>query len=109
MFEIVPSPSIQHSPSRFLYYTGEHLNVTCTSSVVGAVFTWSAVNDSSTQETLNLPNTISNGKSSVLVFKPIEYGAILVQLTCTVNISGNGNIITGELLTRFILVGKLWH
>ena len=75
---------------------------------MGAVFTWSAVNVSSTQETLNLPNTVINNEiSSVLVFKPIEYRDRSVQLTCTVNFLGNGNIITGEQSTQLILVGKL--
>ena len=75
---------------------------------MGAVFTWSAVNDSSTQETLNLPDTVINNEiSSVLVFKPIEYRDLSVQLTCTVHFPGNGNIITGEQSTQIILVGKI--
>ena len=52
----VQAPVIQLSPggNRFVYYSGEDLNVTCISTVVGAVFTWRAV-DSTTQQPLIIP------------------------------------------------------
>ena len=71
------------------------------------MFTWRAVNNGGTVETLPLPNTIINkGQPSVLIFKPIAYGEISVQLTCTVDFPGNGNIITGEQASIIILFGE---
>ena len=71
------------------------------------MFTWRAVNNGGTVETLPLPNTVINkGQSSVLVFKPIAYGEISVQLTCTVDFPVSGNIITGEQSSIIILLGE---
>ena len=100
---LVPNPSIQRSPNRDSYYTGEHLNVTCTSSVVGAVFTWSAVNVG-TQETLPLPDTIVNGQSSLLVFKPMTSKEIFFRLRCEATILGN--VIAGDTAILVIIFGK---
>ena len=87
-FLTVPAPAIHLSPGggRVIYYSGEDLNVTCISSVVGAVFTWRAVNII-TQQPLIIPNTtVSSGSNtSVLILRPIRVnGHVLVDLTCTV-------------------------
>ena len=102
----VPTPSIQRSPSRDSYYTGEHLNVTCTSSVVGAVFTWRAVNIDDAQETLPLPNTIVNGQSSLLVFKPITFNDISFLLRCVATIPENANVIEEGTSILISIFGK---
>ena len=99
----VPDPSIQRSPSRFFYYTGEHLNATCTSSVVGAVLTWSAVNVDGAQETLPLPDTIVNGQSSLLVFRPITFNGISFRLRCVATIP---NVIEGNTSIIINTFGK---
>ena len=66
IFFTVLAPIIQLSPGggRSVYYSGEDLNVTCISSVVGAVFTWRAVNII-TQQPLIIPNTtVSSGSNT---------------------------------------------
>ena len=91
----VPTPKIQTTTSRGVLYVGEDLNVTCTSSVMGAVFTWRAVIDFMQQPVI-LPNTTINisAHSSVLIFKPITFSSIhFVEITCTTTLPGNENII----------------
>ena len=125
----VQAPAIQLLPggSRVVYYSGEDLNVTCISTVVGAVFTWRAVNIT-TQQPLIIPNTtvssgsngsvlvtVSSGSNgSVLVIKPIRISNhVIVDLSCAIafpeNPNLNGNtfstlvIINGEYLILFYL------
>ena len=93
----VHAPAIQLSPdgSRAVYYSGEDLNVTCLSTVVGAVFTWRAINITTLQP-LIIPNTtVSSGSNtSVLVFRPIKVSnRVLVDLTCSIAFPANVNII----------------
>ena len=102
----VPDPSIQRSSSRFFYYTGEHLNVTCTSSVVGAVLTWSANNTGGAQETLPLPNSIVNGQSSLLVFRPITFNDISFRLRCVATVPENANVLEGNTSIPINIFGK---
>ena len=88
--------------SRAAYYSGEDLNVTCISSVVGAVFTWRAVNII-TQQPLITPNTtVSSGSNtSVLILRPIRVSDhVLVDFICAVAFPESANIIGN---TSFIL------
>ena len=108
MFLIVPTPSIIFTPSRFFYYyTGQDFNVTCISSVSGVVFTWSVVNTTGDGETLILPTIITNDRTSVLAYKPIAYGAISVQMTCSLKMSENVNIIAAQVSTKASFSSKL--
>ena len=99
-----------------VYYSGEDLNVTCTSTVVGAVFTWKAVNVT-TQQPLIIPNTnVSSGSNAnVLVFRPIEVkNGVVVELTCVIAFPANRNItgskshklldIRGEIIIFFAYI-----
>ena len=92
----VQNPAIHFSPGgRGVYYSGEDLNVTCISSVVGAVFTWRAVNFIPHQP-LILPNTtISIGSNtSVLILRPIRVSdSVLVDFICAITFPENMNII----------------
>ena len=83
---------------RVVYYSGEDLNVTCISSVVGAVFTWRAVNIT-TQQPLIIPNTtVSSGSNtSVLILRPIRVSdPVLVDFICAVAFLENKKIIENE-------------
>jgi len=102
------NPSIQLSPSgsRTIYYTGEHLNITCTSSEVGTVLTWNATNLGGAQEALSLPAPIINEQSSQLVFRPITFNDISFSLRCTASIPGNANLIAGEAPIIVNIFGK---
>ena len=105
----VPTPNIQPTTSRSIFYVGEDLNVTCTSSVMGAVFTWRAVDN---QQSLILPNKTINisANSSVLVFNPITFSSrLFIDITCTVALPENENII-GEKSTivTFESYGRLF-
>ena len=104
----VPTPNIQPTTNRSILYVGEDLNVTCTSSVMGAVFTWRAVDIK--RQTLILPNTTINisAYSSVLVFKPItsNFGNIAVDITCNTTFPENENIIGGDAFQRFQTASK---
>ena len=109
MFSTVPAPIIQLSPggSRSVYYSGEDLNVTCISSVVGAVFTWRAVNIT-TQQPLIIPNTtVSSGSNtSVLILRPIRVSDhVLVDFICAVAFPENmiQNII-GSLFPILVVI-----
>ena len=108
---LVPTPNIKLTPSRNVYYVGENLNVTCTSSIMGAVFTWRAV-DFLQQQLLTLPNTTINisDHSSVLVFKLITFsGHFLIAITCTATLPGNENIIGGiSTVVSFETTGRLF-
>ena len=86
-----------------VYYSGEDLNVTCISTVVGAVFTWRAVNVT-TQQPLIIPNTtVSSGSNAnVLVFRPIKVkNDVVVNLTCAIAFPANSNI-TGSKSHKLI-------
>ena len=98
-----------------VYYSGEDLNVTCISTVVGAVFTWRAVNIT-TQQPLIIPNTtVSSGSNAnVLVIRPIRISNhVIVDLSCAVAFPENANLngntfstlvsINGEYLILFYL------
>ena len=89
-----------------VYYSGEDLNVTCISSVVGAVFTWRAVN-ALTQQPLIIPNTTlsSGSNTSVLILRPIRAFSddVLVDFICAIAFPENMNIIgsTSPTLAHF--------
>ena len=108
----VLAPAIHLSPggdSRLVYYSGEYLNVTCISSVVGAVFTWRAVNIT-TQQPLIIPNTtVSSGSNtSVLILRPIRVSDhVLVDFICAVAFPENMNIIGSTSLTLANINGKI--
>ena len=101
-FFTVPTRIFHLSPGgRVVYYSGEDLNVTCISSVVGAVFTWRAVNIT-TQQPLIIPNTtVSSGSNtSVLILRPIRVSDhVLVDFICAVAFPENMNIIGSTSLT----------
>ena len=108
----VQAPAIQLSPggSRSVYYSGEDLNVTCISTVVGAVFTWRAV-DITTQQPLIIPNTtVSSGSNaSVLVFRPIRISNhVIMNLTCAVAFPNNVNINGSTYSTIINIAGKVF-
>ena len=110
-FFTVPAPTIHLSPGRMesIYYSGEDLNVTCISSVVGAVFTWRAVNIT-TQQPLIIPSTtVSSGSNtSVLILRPIRVSdPVLVNLTCAVAFPETINIIGSTSLTLANINGKI--
>ena len=106
----VPAPITHLSPGgRGVYYSGEDLNVTCISSVVGAVFTWRAVNFA-TEQPLILPNTtISSGSNtSVLILRPIRVSdRVLVDFICAVAFPENMNIIRSTYLTIALIRSEL--
>ena len=105
-FFTAPAPLLQLSGgSRVVYYSGEDINVTCSSSVVGAVFTWRAFNITfTTQQPLIVPNTTvsSSSNTSVLILRPIRVsGHVLVLFNCAITFAENRNIIgaTSRFLT----------
>ena len=110
-FSSVPAPAIHLSPgggNRSAYYSGEDLNVTCVSSVVGAVFTWRAVNIT-TQQPLIIPNTtVSSGSNtSVLILRPIRVSdPVLVDLNCTINFPNITSISDSLISTLVNIAGK---
>ena len=99
-----PAPIVHFSPGgRRIYYFGEDLNVTCISSLVGAVFSWRAVS-LTPHKPLILPNTTvrSGSNTSVLILRPIRvknFYAALVDFTCEVAFPENMNIIGSTLPT----------
>ena len=109
-FFLVPTPIVHLSPGgRGVYYSGEDLNVTCISSVVGAVFTWRAVNIT-TQQPLIIPNTtVSSGSNtSVLILRPIRVSdPVLVDFICAVAFPENMNIIGSTSATLVSINGKI--
>ena len=110
-FLTVPAPFLHLPPggSRAVYYSGEDLNVTCLSSVVGAVFTWRAVNII-TQQPLIIPNTtVSSGSNtSVLILRPIRVSDhVLVDFICAITFPENMNIIGSTSLTLVNINGIL--
>ena len=111
-FSSVPAPAIHLSPggdNRSVYYSGEDLNVTCISSVVGAVFTWKAVNFK-IQQPLIIPNTtVSSGSNtSVLILRPIRVSDhVLVDFICAVAFPGNDKIMENNFLSLVSIRGKL--
>ena len=91
-----------------VYYSGEDLNVTCISTVVGAVFTWRAVNIT-TQQPLIIPNTtVSSGNNAnVLVFRPIRINDhALVDFTCAIAFPENVNLIGSTYLSAVSINGE---
>ena len=93
-------------PSRLFSYTGLNFNVTCISAAVsGVVFTWGAVNDE--ERALTLPSIITSDKTSVLVYRPITFGAISVMFTCSINIPELTNIIANHFSTTITFSGRL--
>ena len=108
-FFTVPALIADLSPGgRGVYYSGEDLNVTCISSVVGAVFTWRTVNII-TQQPLIIPNTtVSSGSNtSVLILRPIRVSdPLLVDFICAVAFPENMNIIGSTSLTLVNINGK---
>ena len=111
-FSTVPAPAIQLSPgggNRSIYYSGEDLNVTCISSVVGAMFTWRAANVT-TQQPLIIPNTtVSSGSNtSVLILRPIRVSDhVLVDFICAVAFPENEKIMENNFLFLVSIRGKL--
>ena len=108
----VQAPAIQLLPggSRVVYYSGEDLNVTCISTVVGAVFTWRAVNIT-TQQPLIIPNTtVSSGSNgSVLVIKPIRISNhVIVDLSCAIAFPENPNLNGNTFSTLVIINGEYY-
>ena len=94
--------------SRMVYYSGEDLNVTCISSVVGAVFTWRAVNFL-TQRPLIIPNTtVSSGSNtSVLILRPIRVcDPVLVDFICAVAFLENKKIMENKTSTLVNISGN---
>ena len=109
-FFTVPAPNFHLSPGgRGVYYSGEDLNVTCISSVVGAVFAWRAVNFL-TQQPLIIPNTtVSSGSNtSVLILRPIRVSdPVLMDFICAVAFPENANIIANTFLILASINGKI--
>lgn len=107
---VVPAPIIHHSPGgiRHHYYTGENLNLSCISSVMGAVFIWRGIN-TLTKEPFFLPNTSINNQASTIVFKPLTYTNTSFNATCEVTISAaeNRNVTTGVTSTYVVVKGML--
>ena len=91
--------------SRVVYYSGEYLNVTCISSVVGVVFTWRAVNITS-QQPLIIPVS-SGSNTSVLVLRPIRVSdSVLVDSICAVAFLENKKIMENETSTLVNISGN---
>ena len=83
--------------------------MTCISSVVGAVFTWRAVNIT-TQQPLIIPNTtVSSGSNtSVLILRPIRVSDhVLVDFICAVAFPENVNIIGSTSSNLVNINGKI--
>ena len=70
------------------------------------MLTWSAVNVSSTQETVPLPDAITNGQSALLIFKPVTLDDISFRLRCVASIPGNANVVEGGKSTTVNISGK---
>ena len=97
LYYTVPAPSINFSPggSRSFHYSGEYLNITCISSVVGAVFTWRAF-QTTPQQRLFSPNTTfsSGSNTSVFILRPIRVSdPVSVGFICAITFPENLNII----------------
>ena len=106
---LVPPPSVQRSPSetRTILYIGEDVSITCTSNVIGVVFTWRAIN-SLTQQPVVISNITTHPTPHSSVFKPTVVDTIIVDVYCSVMIAGNDNIVTGEASSFIQLVGKIF-
>ena len=111
-FSKVPAPAIQCSPNCSIYfYTGEDLNVTCISTVVGAVFTWRAVIFGS-QQPVMIPNTTfsSGSNASIILFRPIRINMFIsVELNCLIGLPDNKNIIGNSSLTYIDITGEIQY
>ena len=105
---IVSTPSLQRSPSetRTKLYIGENVSITCTSNVTGVVFTWRAIN-SLTQQPVVISNITTHPTNHSSVFKPTVVEYTNVTVFCSVMISGNNNVATGEASSYFELIGKI--
>ena len=73
---------------------------------MGAVLTWSANNAGGAQETLPLPDTIVNGQSSLLVYRPITFNDISFRLRCMATTHGNTNVLEGSTSILINIFGK---
>ena len=73
---------------------------------MGAVLTWSANNTGGAQETLPLPNSIVNGQSSLLVFRPITFNDISFRLRCVATVPENANVLEGNTSIPINIFGK---
>ena len=106
---LVPPPLVQRSPSetRVILYIGEDVSITCTSNVIGVVFTWRAINPLNGQQVvISNITTYPNPHSSV--FKPTVVDYTIVDVFCSVMIAGNDNIIAAREASSFIqLIGKI--
>lgn len=101
---IVPSPLIDMQPasSIFTYYAGENLNLTCSSSVMGVMFNWRALNISKNTQPLVLQNsTVGDTNVSILMFRPIIISKdALVEGLCAISYPGNKKVIGIESRTK---------
>ena len=108
-FFTAPAPIVHLSPGgKGVYYSGEDLNVTCISSVVGAVFTWRAVNPI-TMQPLIIPNTTvsSSSNTSVLILRPIRVSdPVLVDFICALAFPKNVNLIGSTSFSLVNIKGK---
>ena len=105
---LVPAPSVQRSPSetRNVLYIGEDVSVTCTSNVTGVVFTWRAIN-SLTQQPVVISNITTHPTPHSSVFKPTVVDHTVVDVFCSVTISGNDNIAAGEASSFIQIISKI--
>ena len=103
---LVPPPSVQRSPSetRTILYIGEDVSITCTSNVIGVVFTWRAIN-SLTQQPVVISNITTHPTPHSSVFKPTVVDTVIVDVFCSVTISGNDNVAAGEAFSFVQLIG----
>ena len=96
-FFIVPSPLIDMQPARNIvtYYAGENLNFTCSSSVMGVVFNWSASIALYSETPLVLQySTVDVDTNSILVFSPIIISkTALVEGICAISYPDNEKVI----------------
>ena len=105
---LVPPPSVQLSPSgtRNTLYIGEDVSITCTSNVIGVVFTWRAINFL-TQQPVVISNITTHPTSNSSVFKPAVVDYTAVDVFCSVTIAGNNNIVAEEASSFIQLIGRI--
>ena len=105
---LVPPPSVQRSPSetRTILYIGEDVSITCTSNVIGVVFTWRAIN-SLTQQPVVISNITTHPTPHSSVFKSTVVDDTIVDVFCSVTIASNNKIAAGEASSFIQLIGKI--
>ena len=102
----MPAPLVHRSPSetRNVLYIGEDVSITCTSNVTGVVFTWRAIN-ALTQQPVVISNITTHPTPHSSVFKPTVVDTVIVDVFCSVTISGNDNVAAGEAFSFVQLIG----